>query len=140
MHLEDEDVVLNAHGGSIVLSAGGVERARVAPDGTGSGLFATSSGIPLSYLDTDGTLAADSDTKVASQKAVKTYVDANAGGLPTATLAGTKARYDGTAWRARGPYEVYIEDYGGAADYNGTTGTDNAAALAAAATVINFFT
>jgi hypothetical protein len=31
--------------------------------------------IPLSYLDTDGTLAANSDTKVASQRAVKTYVD-----------------------------------------------------------------
>jgi len=31
--------------------------------------------IPLAYLDTDGTLAANSDTKVASQKAVKTYAD-----------------------------------------------------------------
>jgi len=31
--------------------------------------------LPLSYLDTDGALAANSDTKVASQKAVKTYVD-----------------------------------------------------------------
>jgi hypothetical protein len=32
--------------------------------------------IPLTYLDTDGTLAANSDTKIASQKAVKTYVAA----------------------------------------------------------------
>lgn len=31
--------------------------------------------LPLSYLDTDGTLATNSDEKVASQKAVKTYVD-----------------------------------------------------------------
>lgn len=31
-------------------------------------------------LDTDGTLAGNSDIKVPSQKAVKTYVDANAGG------------------------------------------------------------
>ena len=31
--------------------------------------------IPMSYLDTSGTLAANSDTKVPSQKAVKTYVD-----------------------------------------------------------------
>ena len=31
--------------------------------------------LPLSYLDTDGALAANSDTKVASQKAVRTYVD-----------------------------------------------------------------
>lgn len=30
--------------------------------------------LPLSYLDTDDTLAADSDVKVASQKAVKAYI------------------------------------------------------------------
>lgn len=33
--------------------------------------------LPTTYLDTDGTLAANSDTKVASQKAVVTYVGAN---------------------------------------------------------------
>lgn len=32
--------------------------------------------IPLSYLDTDSTLAANSDTKIATQKALKTYADA----------------------------------------------------------------
>jgi hypothetical protein len=32
--------------------------------------------IPISYLDTDGTLSSNSDSKVSSQKAVKTYVDA----------------------------------------------------------------
>lgn len=31
--------------------------------------------LPMSYLDTDGTLAANSDSKVPSQKAVKTYAD-----------------------------------------------------------------
>ena len=31
--------------------------------------------MPMSYLDTDGTLAANSDSKVPSQKAVKTYAD-----------------------------------------------------------------
>lgn len=31
--------------------------------------------IPLSYLDADGTLAANSDTRVATQKATKTYAD-----------------------------------------------------------------
>lgn len=40
-----------------------------------------SSGIPMSYLDTDGTLAANSDAKVPSQKAVKTYVDTSVIGL-----------------------------------------------------------
>jgi hypothetical protein len=33
------------------------------------------SGIPTSYLDTDGTLTANSDVKVATQKATKTYAD-----------------------------------------------------------------
>jgi hypothetical protein len=32
--------------------------------------------------DTDGTLAANSDTRIATQKAVKTYVDAHTGGAP----------------------------------------------------------
>lgn len=31
--------------------------------------------LPISYLDTDGTLAANSDLKIASQKAIKTYAD-----------------------------------------------------------------
>ena len=31
-------------------------------------------------VDTDGTLTADSDNLIPTQKAVKTYVDANAGG------------------------------------------------------------
>ena len=35
--------------------------------------------IETSYLDTDTTLAADSDVKIASQKAVKAYVDATGG-------------------------------------------------------------
>lgn len=36
-----------------------------------------------SQLDTDGTLAADSDTRIASQKAVKTYVDTKVTGVLT---------------------------------------------------------
>jgi len=36
--------------------------------------------IPLSYLDTDEDLTADSDLKIPSQKAIKAYVDATAGG------------------------------------------------------------
>lgn len=38
---------------------------------------AVNTAIPLSYLDTDGTMAANADDKVASQKAVRTYVAAN---------------------------------------------------------------
>ena len=37
--------------------------------------------IPTSYLDTDVTLAANSDSKIATQKATKSYVDAVAQGL-----------------------------------------------------------
>jgi len=41
----------------------------------------TAKALPDSYLDTDGTLAANSDTKLATQKATKTYVDSNGGGF-----------------------------------------------------------
>ena len=45
-------------------------------DDTSTGAMLTTLGaMPASYLDVDGTLAANSDVKVASQKAVKTYVD-----------------------------------------------------------------
>jgi hypothetical protein len=37
--------------------------------------------LPTSYLDTDGTLAANSDVKIATQKATKTYVDNAVTGL-----------------------------------------------------------
>lgn len=49
--------------------------------------------IPISYLDTDVTLSADSDTKVPSQKAIKAYVDNFASGtrFRTAVTVATKA-------------------------------------------------
>jgi hypothetical protein len=43
----------------------------------------TSKALPNSYLDTDGALTANSDSKVATQKAAKTYVDTHA--LDTST-------------------------------------------------------
>ncbi len=55
-------------------------QASIAQGGTGAATAAEAltalGALPLSYLDTDGTLAANSDVKVASQKAVKTYADA----------------------------------------------------------------
>lgn len=42
---------------------------------SGSSYIQVSEGIPTSYIDTDGTLSANSDTKLATQKATKTYVD-----------------------------------------------------------------
>jgi hypothetical protein len=46
--------------------------------------------------DIDGTLAADSDTKYPSQKAVKTYVDGHAGGVTNSAGANVIAKSDGT--------------------------------------------
>jgi hypothetical protein len=42
--------------------------------------------LPASYLDTDGTLAANSDVKVASQKAAKTYADTKLSKTGTETM------------------------------------------------------
>jgi hypothetical protein len=44
--------------------------------------------LPMSYLDTDNTLAADSDSKVASQKATKAYVASAIGALTPYTADG----------------------------------------------------
>jgi len=43
--------------------------------------------VATSALDTDGTLAANSDTKVATQKATKTYVDAHSATIDEAQVA-----------------------------------------------------
>jgi hypothetical protein len=65
---------------------------------------AESASIPATYLDTDGTMAANSDAKVPSQKAVVSYVAANAGGasLPIALPAG-------------GPYVFQVDTSGNVA-------------------------
>jgi len=45
----------------------------------GSSGFISSSGATVSSIDADSSLAANSDSKLATQKAIKAYVDANAG-------------------------------------------------------------
>ncbi len=50
-----------------------------------------SSLVPTSYLDTDGTLAANSDTKIATQKATKTAIDA---GVTAAAASASAAASD----------------------------------------------
>lgn len=64
--------------------------------------YTAATSIPSSYLDTDGTLAANSDSKIATQKATKTYVDAavTGGGKVTGELfmfAGTSCPSGSTA-------------------------------------------
>lgn len=44
--------------------------------------------IETSYLDTDTTMAANSDTKIATQKAVKTYIDTSGGANASTTARG----------------------------------------------------
>lgn len=51
--------------------------------------------MPLSYLDTDGTMAANSDAKVPSQQAVVEYVAANGGGGAFTDLTDVPASYTG---------------------------------------------
>ena len=45
-----------------------------------------------SQLDTDGTLSANSDTKIASQKAVKTYVDTGLSAKQNTLVSGTNIK------------------------------------------------
>ncbi|MDD4554441.1 MAG: hypothetical protein PHP04_09590 [Bacteroidales bacterium] len=53
--------------------------------------------MPLSYLDTDGTLSSNSDARVASQKATKTYVDGQIANIQGQITAGMvyKGTFDG---------------------------------------------
>lgn len=70
---------------SIVTSAGVLKRAAITGDGTiaqgANALTVTKLNGVTVTVDTDGTLAANSDAKLATQKAVKTYVDAIVVGL-----------------------------------------------------------
>lgn len=52
--------------------------------------------LETSYLDTDTTLAANSDVKIPSQKAVKAYIDA-LGGITNLVPSGTMLPYAGSA-------------------------------------------
>lgn len=53
--------------------------------------------LPLSYLDTDAGLVANSDSKVPSQKAVKAYVDAATGGLAEFSDSAFRVKDNGDA-------------------------------------------
>ncbi len=55
---------------------------------TGSQKITFSTGASVNEFDTDVNLAADSDEKVATQKAVKAYVDAGGGGSGTFGTSG----------------------------------------------------
>lgn len=89
---------------------------------------AIAASVPTSYLDTDGTLAANSDVKVATQKATKTYADTKQAALgftpenvANKDIDGTLAANSDTKYASQKATKTYAD-----------TKTTAAAALAAA--------
>ena len=79
--------------------------------------------IPSSYMDTDGTLAANSDVKVATQKATKTYADTKIGGS-TGSTDNALLRADGTGgFTAQAGAPPTLSDAGALAGLTGVTST-----------------
>lgn len=70
--------------------------------------------VPLSMLDLDGTLVNDSDVRLPSQKATKTYVDGTsiARIYRSGTLKTSPKMYTGTAIVASGAITFYITSNG----------------------------
>jgi hypothetical protein len=73
--------------------------------------------IETSYLDTDGTLAANSDTKIATQKATKTYADGKIS-KPGSEAQGDVLYHNGTAWSrlAAGTDGYFLKTQGSSAN------------------------
>lgn len=72
---------------------------------------------PCITLDTDSTLAGNSDARVASQKATKTYVDANSGGTNGIVVARGTFYWDGAAIQTNGLSNVSSITRAGTGDY-----------------------
>jgi len=68
----DADRLLDISGGSVTITAAA---ATVLDDATVGAMLTTLGGIASTALDTDVSLAANSDAKIATQKATKAYVD-----------------------------------------------------------------
>ncbi len=58
-------------------------------DITSAGVRMGATGARVTSISTDGTLSSNSDTLLSTQKAIKTYVDANSGGVTTSEVTGT---------------------------------------------------
>lgn len=72
--LNTTNTAVNANTNEIVTARSGELSLDARIDGVSA---VANAALPASYLDTDGTLVGNSNVKVPSQKAVKTYVDAN---------------------------------------------------------------
>ncbi len=77
--------------------------------------MATTPGTMLdqSFLDTDGTLAANSDSKIATQKATKTYADTKAASNAATTVNGQSCALGSTCTVTATPSGVVTEALGG---------------------------
>lgn len=125
--------------GKLVSPGGGGSGDVTGPGSSTDGDVATFSGATGKIIqdsgksfDTDGTLAADSDAKIATQKAVKTYVDAATTGAgdvsgPASSTDNAVARFDGTTGKLIQDSGVTIDDSGNltANNFSGTSSGTN---------------
>lgn len=80
------------------------------PDGTlKSGAVSAAGAEMVSNKDTDGTLAANSDTKYPSQKAIKTYVDSNTLSASSIDTDGTLAANSDTKVASQKATKAYVD-------------------------------
>ena len=129
--------VTDAGGKTVVTIAGGGSGDVVGPASSTDGHFAQFNGATGKLLkdtlalDTDTTLAADSDTRVPSQKAVKAYVTASAGSGGT-SITGTTGATGGNATVTGGTSTTSANAGGSAVIVGGTpgaTGTGGAVSI-----------
>jgi hypothetical protein len=88
----------------------------------GTGKLLTDGGMSL---DIDGTLAADSDSKIPSQKAVKTYVDGQIIGAGSGDVVGPGAAVDLDFAQFDGATGKLVKDGGLSLDTDGTLAADS---------------
>ena len=74
------------------------------------------SGATVTVFDTDTNLAANSDSRIPTQKALKTYIDSQVGGAVTPGSDNKIARYDGI--NSVQDSLVTIDDFGNVSGFN----------------------
>lgn len=106
---DNTDAVSTVFGrtGAVVAQAGDYSKSDV-----GLGSVDNVQQLPASYLDTDGTLTSNSDVKVASQKATKTYADTKIASSVISSNGKGYANHGATASTARPSGFASIEWFG----------------------------
>lgn len=94
------------------------------------GTFDGAAYVPLTYLDTDDTLAADSDVKVPTQQAVKAYVDGQVAGAGATETTAAEYRAGTTTGEYVSPDVAWdAADYVALADSGGNIAVDLSSGL-----------